>query len=720
MSKLKPLTTTLSVQSLKFKPGGFPVSFEVEVVNTSSEFATFQLEVIASGVETQVNTGWYRLAPEVSAKIPGGDRTRFLVTITEVPPVPGGFSGTMTLTVRVFSLDLREEDRQVINLTVEGTGVFSPKVELDEEDFHKFPGESIEIPVSVYNPNRHSANVTLTVSGLDRTWLVDGGEQRLQVPPLGKMTTMLFCQLPEPSQVPSQTYPFWIEATQPQTPPVRAQALLTILPMGQVEFRSHPDQQQIPADRRWWRRQSYTPPTFSLEFENQSNLQQQINLQVQYRDIPVHAVVQAGGDRLKAQQNYGQETIELTAKTVPLEVGATQTIPLIVRQKRPWLGWVRRCRLEVKAALADSRIELSQETQILQLKILPLIPTWAQIGLLLFGLILPMLLNRLGVWQTGHLKAVNTVQFNGLGTEVLSASNDQTIRRWHIKGDRLKPTGIVAVVDKAVRVIQYRPVGNTLVAAGLENGEIQVWDLLSKTSQGKFFQQKDDRVFDVEFTRDSRSLFSAHGSGALLQWDLTPGNQNSILPQRQKQLGFAIYSIALVGPEAEHLAIAGRYNRLELWHVKTDRLYSLPYKLGSPKDYIQSITTAAQNPYLLATGDNQGHITLWNLRQCLATESEDCDQIDQSTDFHSAPIKAVALSPDACYLASTDEDGQVVLWSLDNQTGQILKHQFIAQLATAGNAIDLLTRDRQVFIATGDNNSRVNLYTRPLDNPGCR
>ncbi|MEO0488540.1 MAG: WD40 repeat domain-containing protein, partial [Cyanobacteria bacterium J06659_2] len=120
MAKL--LTTVLSTQIVRFKPGGPPQQFDVAVQNHSPNFATLQLELLASGVNPTTTEAWYSLAPDLSAMIPTGDRTHFSVQILAVPPVPGGFVGTMTLTVRVFSPELRIEDRQVVKLIVEGKG----------------------------------------------------------------------------------------------------------------------------------------------------------------------------------------------------------------------------------------------------------------------------------------------------------------------------------------------------------------------------------------------------------------------------------------------------------------------------------------------------------------------------------------------------------------------------------------------------------------------
>jgi hypothetical protein len=71
------ISTQISQKDLRFQPGGQPVSFEVKVINTSEQFATFQVKVLAAGVEATAGDYWYRLAPEVSAKTPPGDSTSF-------------------------------------------------------------------------------------------------------------------------------------------------------------------------------------------------------------------------------------------------------------------------------------------------------------------------------------------------------------------------------------------------------------------------------------------------------------------------------------------------------------------------------------------------------------------------------------------------------------------------------------------------------------------
>jgi WD40 repeat protein len=715
MSKL--ITTVLSTQTLKYKPGS-TASFDVVVTNNSSEFSTFQLELAASGVEAQSNH-WYRLAPDVSAKIPGGDRTQFTVTIIDVPPVPGGFAGTMTLTVRVFSLELRDEDRQVVNLLVEGTGVLSPRLELPSRKFQGAPGDLIEMPVTVYNLNRHSASVNLRILGLERSWLVDGGERRIQIPPNGQLETILLCQLPSPTHAPSQIYQFQIEATQPQAAPTRAEAVLTVMPLGYVDFRCHPIAQRIPATRGWWKNRRANSATYQLEFENQSNLPQTVNVEVQAA-ASTQDLLMAKGDRKKADARL-HSRIEVTPDDVSLDVGATDSLQLKVRHNRPYVGWSRRFLLPVKATLSDPRLELHHETQTLKLKVLPIVPWFLQLFfllLLMLALVIPALL------RNGHQAPVNAVQFNGLATEVVSASDDETIRRWQVKGDRLRSIGIVNRADKAIRVVRYRPVNNDLIADGFENGQIQVSNLLTRKLQSSFFHEKDDRVFDIRFAQDSRSLYSGHGSGTVLQWDLTGDTADTQTDNpaflRQKKVDFAINSLALVGKQEGSLAIAGRFNRLTLWNMKEDTLKSLPYTTGSKENYILSIATPEHHPELLATADNQGKISLWNLHNCLA-DDQPCELVDEWTTGHKGkPVQSVSFSPDACYLASAGEDGRVMLWTLDNRTNQVLDGKPLAQSSQPMNAVDVVRVDQKVLVVSGGDNHRVKLYQAPDLNPKCR
>ncbi|MHC5720863.1 MAG: hypothetical protein ACYTX0_54800, partial [Nostoc sp.] len=92
-------------------------SFHITVDNDSEQFASFQLEVLAAGASPSSGHLWYRLSPEVSAAKPPGSSTDFQIIIFN-SPIPG-FVGTVNLTVRIFSPQLRQERRLIVRLNIE-------------------------------------------------------------------------------------------------------------------------------------------------------------------------------------------------------------------------------------------------------------------------------------------------------------------------------------------------------------------------------------------------------------------------------------------------------------------------------------------------------------------------------------------------------------------------------------------------------------------------
>jgi len=701
------INARVSAQVLKFKPGDSPAAFEVTVINDSDQFATFQLEVLAAGADGNQGYRWYSLSPEVSAKKPPGDTTKFTVTILDTP-VPG-FAGIMNLTVRVFSLQLGEEERQVLRLVVqEGAAAALLKVDLPIREFQAYPGDRIEIPVRLKNPGQQYTDVFLKFLGLEPAWLIEGAERKLPLAPGGQTETTFSCQ-PSATQSLSKSYPFTIEATSRQGSSARVEGTLVIFPTGFVQLDCTPNQRIIPAERAWFPGQrSETAAPFELVFENESNVATSASVQILGED----------------QQRCTFQLIPEKAELIP---GETSKILLEASAKRPRWGIGQQLSLDVAAVLSDQRLELRKDTQRVELRVLPLIPFWLQLGGGLLALLLLALLLKL--WPHEYHKApVSSVRFTGLVDHVFSASQDQTIRAWSVDNNRLEPHSVFATGNKAVRLIRLRPVDNNLVAAGLENGEIQLWDVLSKKliKTFSFLSQRDDRVFDLQFTRDSRYLFSAHGSGSVLQWnlerDLADETIKSNKPVRGKQLNFAVYALGLVGNTDTNLVMAGRYNLLGIWNLPSDKIRRLPYRQGGQNDYIESISTADTKRNLMATADNQGYITLWDMSQCLAKDVP-CNLLDEWRDGHNGkPVRSVALSNNGCYLTSAGDDGRVMLWPLEENGRRADQDagRKVAQFSRHINSVAIALVGEDILITSGGDDNQVQLLRVKQNNPACR
>lgn len=722
--------------------------FDVVVTNGSSQFTSFQLELIAPGLDSKTDTEWYSVEPEVCAKKPPGAQTHFHVVIKK-PPIPA-YETTLDLRLRVFSVENAALfTSQPISLTIERPRR-TLQVYLPLKELRVFPGDEVDIPVIVYNLNSKSASVILSLLKLNPEWMSAEPNsstaiaQTLTLEPGDSQKTSFRFQLPREITTLSQCYPFTVEVTSTTSHySVREQGSLEVLPQGTVNFGCSLPVQSLPV-------QGKTPAkhkgaaTYELQLENRSNLPQEVRFEV------------PRGDRLSI----------IPPPPLQLQPGEVQNPLLLAQKRRPWWGLPRRILFQVTPLLAqstpeESAIQPHPNSKTLELRVVPVIPLAMQVGGTLLSLLLLWM-----VWvlrPVGHQSAVNFVRFSGDGTTVLSGSSDQTVRRWFVnrailQPDRLLrgqwhalrlnvPDNIGDRVGKAVRVLRHGE-RNNLVAVGLEDGTIQLWDTAFTTPQQTLYEGT-DRVFDLVFTRDSRLLFSGHGSGMVRMWAIAPRQSSNtapaqirtpigeLLPPTQTEpqrvyFPFAVAALALSEPENAPpvLAIAGQFNQLAIWDWNANRLYTVPYERQSASasqpvmGMEQAIVSLATASNLLVTADNQGFITIWDMasRQCQTQNAAagECrlTMLDQWQNGHRGqPVRGVALTQDGSYLTSVGDDGRVMLWPLHQGKRQLNQQQgeLIAAYPIRVNSVDITEKDNTLFITSDANQNRVMLYRLPKD-----
>lgn len=725
------INASLSTQSLIFRPGGPPALFEVTVINGSDQFAAFQLEVLAAGASRSSGSLWYRLSPEVAAAKPPGGITQFKIVIFDTP-LPA-FVGTINLTVRIFSPQLREERKLLVRLTIEpGATPTLLSVELPVRRLQVYPRNSVDIPVRVRNLGQQPVDVVLRFAGLDQSWVIGSAERRLLVDPGTQAETTFQCQPPSAVQAPSQDYPFIIEASSRDASPVSTEGIFEVLPVGYIEFTATPQQQTIPSKGGWlpdWKSDS---ASFKLLFKNTSNLRQQVNVQLQ------------GRDKRKCTYRVNPEDAEVG-------IGETTKVLLEVSKKRPWLGLGQTLRLEAKALLSDQRLgSTDPATQTLELQVLPIVPLWLLLALLaLLAALLALLLRPAPI---AHTDFVNSVRFSGDAFSVVSGSDDCTLRLWTIDGDHLEPkgtdmsrevacdgkrphpAGLLAVAGKPVRALRFMPEDSDRVAAGLESGEIQLWNVRTRQQEGKLKDKRDttsDRVFDLVFTKDSRRLFSSHGSGKVRVWERpSPGSEFKLDPQQVIDLGeklkYPIQALALSQDERT-LVTAGNFKRVILLLDPTKpnpnrRRLSAPELNGGDGEFIWSLAFAPGSSKLLATSDSDGYITIWDLDKCqvINTTSQQDEPIEQKCEMRDRwraaemSVRSIAFDLDGRKLVSGGDDGRVVDWpltpqsKLDRQTA--VNGRIIDKSPKKLNSIDLTKDNQGTMIVSGGDDFQVKLH----------
>jgi WD40 repeat protein len=730
----RAIGASVSTQSVTFQPGGEPAWFDVTVNNDSNQFADFQIEVIAAGSNRTPGFRWYKLSPEVASAQPPGSTTPFRILIQDTP-IPG-FVGVVNLTIRIYSPQLRTETRLVVRLKIEqGNRPALLNVELPMPRVQVYPQNTVDVPVRVRNLGQRPIDVVLHFLNLDPSWIVKPLQRRVMVDPFGQAETTFQCQPPSANKVLSQDYIYTVEATSRDNLSTKIQGILEVLPIGFVEFNvEQPQKQIIPSNRRWLPNWKTKSATFKLLFKNASNLQQYINLEIQGR-------------------NYRKCHFQTIPENANLKIGETTPVLLEVTTKRPWIGWGKTLLFEAKSILSNSSLgSTDPATQILELQVLPIIPLWLQLAVLALIAALLALLLRPPI--IAHTDDVRAVRFNGDLTLVVSGARDCTLRSWRVDSNNLttqgrgsekapiacgkpqNPIGLLGVTNAPVYSLRFMPEDSNRVAAGLENGVIQLWDLRTRQKQ-ELNQAGADRepgqVFDMLFTKDSRLLLSGHGSGRILSWtrsspdsDFAPKYRLITNLEKQLNQSYQIQALAL-SPDEKTLVAAGSYRSffvISNWNTKSPSVReqkALDNQGTTKTNYIHSIDFAPGSPNILATSDSFGFIRIWDLSQCLANVAskqpqtqENCAQkVDEWQAGDNVVVRSIAFlnfDKNGGKLVSAGDNGRVMLWYL-TPDGKLDKKisagQKIYENSPGLSAIDL---DLKSKVVSGGEDFQVRLH----------
>ncbi|MBE9013938.1 hypothetical protein IQ250_27490, partial [Pseudanabaenaceae cyanobacterium LEGE 13415] len=255
--------------------------------------------------------------------------------------------------------------------------------------------------------------------------------------------------------------------------------------------------------------------------------------------------------------------------------------------------------------------------------------------------------------------------------------------------------------------------------AGLQSGEIQVWDV----NQGKLeYTLKDpsDRagdLFSLAFTRDSRYLYSGYGSGLVQVWESTSNGQFNPTPTtlRLNDPVLAQIHTLAISQDSSRLVTGGQFKRLVIWDLSrsptspTPRIVQNISRSRGTNDFFWNVTFMHNQP-ILATADSDGYITLWDLSQCQGTTELQCS-IRDSWQASTSAIRSVQITSDDRRLISAGDDGRIVVWNLtpDQKRDQTQKEHIIATLPRRIISLNLTQNDQ--LIISGGEDSQVRLHS---------
>jgi WD40 repeat protein/transcriptional regulator with XRE-family HTH domain len=254
--------------------------------------------------------------------------------------------------------------------------------------------------------------------------------------------------------------------------------------------------------------------------------------------------------------------------------------------------------------------------------------------------------------------------------------------------------------------------GGHIMAAGGENGTVQLWSLADPAHPaplGKPLSTGTTTIFSVAFSPNGQTLATGGSNNIVRLWDVA--NPAKVVPWGPALTGPSntVYSVAF-SPNGQILAAGSADTTVRLWNVANPRQpISLGPPITGPKGYVQSVAFSP-NGHLLAAGSADNTVWLWNI----ADPRHPLSAAPPLTGASKA-VFSVAFSPSGQMLAAGSGDDKVQLWNIKNPGRPVPDGPPLTGPAGWVNSVAFSPDGHSLAAASSDSNVWIwNLSTRQV------
>jgi WD40 repeat protein/serine/threonine protein kinase len=249
----------------------------------------------------------------------------------------------------------------------------------------------------------------------------------------------------------------------------------------------------------------------------------------------------------------------------------------------------------------------------------------------------------------GHSRYVTAIAWSPNGTQIVSASGDNTVQVWDAATGNSLYT--YSGHKNPVNAVVWSHDGQYIYSA---SDDVQVWQATNGTKQFTY-PGHTQTVRTLGLSPDGKRMASGSDDSTIQIWDAATGSH---FIDHNAQTGVRALSWS---PDGKHI-VSTKYDQVEVWDSTTGNTLST-YN-GHSGHNVNTVAWSGDGKHV-ASGSDDKTVQVW-----------DAFSLSPSYTFpgHSQPVYDVAWSPDSRRIASSGADTTVQVWNSNNGTNRIVYH----------------------------------------------